>query len=86
MRYVTGTDEKGQPIDVRDPIATQLRAVAEAAGPSPDRLAPALLATEAVFGSDLPQQPRLVRSVTTALDGLFRTGAARSVAALHTGL
>lgn len=85
MRYVTGTDEKGAPIDVRDPIAAQLRAAADAAGPSPGRLAPALLATEAVFGTDLPQHPYFVRSVTEALERLFRMGAASSVAAVDRG-
>ncbi|HHY48640.1 MAG TPA: mannitol dehydrogenase family protein, partial [Alphaproteobacteria bacterium] len=29
MRYVTGSDEKGGPIDVKDPLATRLRAIAD---------------------------------------------------------
>ena len=33
MRYVTGIDEKGDAIDVRDPLAARLRAIADAAGP-----------------------------------------------------
>src|SRR5215217_6380540 len=43
MRYVTASDEKGQPIDVRDPIAEKLAGIAKAAGPVADRLVPALL-------------------------------------------
>jgi hypothetical protein len=36
MRYVGGTDEKGAPIDVRDPLAERLRALSDAA-PDPRR-------------------------------------------------
>jgi fructuronate reductase len=38
MRYATGTDERGHPIDVRDPLAERLRSLADAAGPSASRL------------------------------------------------
>ena len=38
MRYVTGVDENGGAIDVRDPLAERLRGLADAAGPSPERL------------------------------------------------
>src|SRR5437762_4124014 len=40
MRYVTATDEQGRKIDVRDPIAAELAASANAAGPGADRPAP----------------------------------------------
>ena len=53
MRYVTGIDEQGRPIDVRDPFAERLRALADAAGPVASRLAPALLGVREVFGEDL---------------------------------
>ena len=33
MRYAAGTDERGRPIDVRDPLAQRLRGLADAAGP-----------------------------------------------------
>lgn len=82
MRYVAGTDERGQPIDVRDPLAAQLRAVADGAGPVAERLAPALLGVKAVFGDDLPANPAFVRPVTAALDRLFKNGAQRTVAAM----
>ena len=73
MRYVTGIDEKGAPIDVRDPLAAKLRAIADKAGPVAERLAPALISVEEVFGSDLPRDPRFVRGgdggAATALCG-----------------
>jgi len=74
MRYVTGIDEQGQPIDVRDPLAGRLHAIAEQAGPIAARLAPALFAVREVFGGDLPADPRFTAEVEAALDKLFRFG------------
>lgn len=79
MRYVAGTDEKGAPIDVRDPLAAKLAAVATEAGPSAARLAPALLAMTEIFGTDLPDDPRFTAPVTKALESLFAKGAAKTV-------
>ena len=75
MRYVTGVDEKGQPIDVRDPLKDELRAHADAAGMDAARLAPALLSIEKIFGRDLPANTTFTTAVTAALDGLIRHGA-----------
>ena len=74
IRYVTGTDEAGRAIDVRDPLAHDLRRRADAAGPVAERLAPALLGIEIIFGTDLPTDPRFVGPVTTALSSLFAHG------------
>lgn len=79
MRYVTGIDETGAAIDVRDPLAARLRAIADAAGPSADRLAPALAGVGEIFGADLPADPRFLGAVGAALDGLFRVGARATV-------
>jgi fructuronate reductase len=81
MRYVAGTDEAGRPIDVRDPLAADFAAIARDAGPVADRLAPALLGLQAVFGDDLPSDPRFRTAVTRALDALFRDGAKATAAA-----
>lgn len=78
MRYVTGLDESGQPIDVRDPLKNELRARADAAGLDAERLAPALLSIETIFGTDLPADPRFTAAVTAALDGLIRHGSKQS--------
>ncbi|HLZ05296.1 MAG TPA: mannitol dehydrogenase family protein [Bradyrhizobium sp.] len=75
MRYVTGIDEKQKPIDVRDPLASRLKALTEAAGPIASRLAPALLSIKEIFGSDLPTNPAFTAPVEAALDRLFRIGA-----------
>jgi fructuronate reductase len=75
MRYVTGIDEKGAAIDVRDPMAGRLATIAREAGPVAERLAPALLALREVFGDDLASDPRLAQPVTTALTSLYAVGA-----------
>jgi fructuronate reductase len=80
MRYVTATDEHGRAIDVRDPIAAELAAIARASGPVADRLAPALLEVSSVFG-DLGADPRVRAAVTGALARLYELGARRTVQA-----
>jgi fructuronate reductase len=79
MRYVSGTDERGHLIDVRDPFAERLCTLADAVGPSAARLAPAILSIREVFGDDLPSDPRFRTPVTDALDTLFRKGARAAV-------
>jgi fructuronate reductase len=79
MRYVTGLDERGAPIDVRDPLRERLRAITDAAGPDAARLAPALLSVREIFGDDLPGDPRFSQPVTRALESLLRRGARATV-------
>jgi fructuronate reductase len=80
MRYVTGLDEKGAPIDVRDPMAARLREAADKAGGSAERLASELFALREIFGDDLPQDVRFTTPVTAALAQLHAQGAKRTVA------
>ncbi len=81
MRYVSGQDEAGQPIDVRDPLAARFAAVAAEAGGDAGRLADGLLAIREVFGTDLPADPRFTGPVRAALTSLYRQGAAATVEA-----
>ena len=78
MRYVTGVDETGNAIDVRDPLKDELRAKADAAGLDAQRLAPALLSIDRIFGRDLSADPRFTTAVTAALDSLIRHGGKQS--------
>ena len=80
MRYVTASDEKGQAIDVRDPMASELAAIARAAGPVADRLASALLEVRSIFGA-LGTDPRMRNAVTRALSRLYEQGARQAVQA-----
>ena len=80
MRTVTGAGERGRPIEVHDPLAADFRARADAAGLDAARLAPALLGVRAVFGDDLPADPRFAGPVEAALDRLIRLGAVATAA------
>lgn len=81
MRYVAGTDEAGRPIDLRDPLAGELRTRADSAGSDPNRLSAALLAMRPIFGDDLPADPRFRGPVRDALARLMRDGASATAAA-----
>ena len=82
MRYVTGVDENGGAIDVRDPLKDELRARAGQAGLEATRLAPALLGIERIFGRDLPADPRFTGAVIAALDSLIRHGSRKTYGSL----
>ncbi|QRM33801.1 mannitol dehydrogenase family protein [Microvirga sp. VF16] len=82
MRYVTGVDENGAPIDVRDPMAARLRELADRAGRSAENLAGALFAVREIFGDDLPQDSRFTGAVTNSLKSLYEKGAKRTVSNL----
>jgi len=75
MRYVSGTDEAGRAIDVRDPLAAEIRRRVATTGPVAERLAPELLDIESIFGTDLCRDARFTAPVTEALTALFAHGA-----------
>lgn len=82
MRYVTGIDEKGAPIDVRDPMAARLRELTDRARDTAENLAGALFSVREIFGDDLPNDARFTAPVTAALTKLYAQGARRTVAEL----
>jgi fructuronate reductase len=53
MRYVAGTDERGAPIDVRDPLLPALREACAPGLAEPRLVARRLLGIGAIFGEDL---------------------------------
>lgn len=82
MRYVAGTDDRGRPIDVRDPLAGRFKEAAAQAGPDPESLVDRLLAVREVFGSDLAHDRRFRDPVLDALRALAANGASRTVASM----
>ena len=74
MRYVGGTDERGEPIDVRDPFAERLRALSDEAADDTERVA-ALLGFEEVFEPALARDERFRDAVTTTYGDLVAKGA-----------
>jgi fructuronate reductase len=82
MRYVSGTDETGAAIDVRDPLSATVAEKAKAAGRNATALSQSLLGIEAIFGTDLPREERFTRPVETHLAALFKKGARATAASL----
>ena len=65
MRYVSGVDEHGGVIEVHDPMAEQLKSICNQHGLNVS-VVPALASVEAIFGTDLPVNPRFINAVVTA--------------------
>ena len=84
MRYVGGVDEAGAAIDVRDPLAAELKSASDGANEPEDKVA-ALLAFEAVFGADLTHHDGFRAAVTRHYTALVDIGAKSSIRALLAG-
>ena len=86
IRYVTGIDETGRPIDVRDPLAATLQERIASAGPDPVAQVRAIANVEAVFGEDLPANATFMTTVTEAYQALLRQGSRQAIAQQLGGL
>lgn len=80
MRYVVGIDEKGDTIDVRDPLAMRMMAIAADNIDDAEELYIGLAALTEVFGSDLADNQAFGETVATHLDSLFEIGVKETVA------
>lgn len=85
MRYVSGTDEKGSAIDVRDPLAAEFARISASAGRNAEALSQGLIRIEAIFGADLPREAAFTQAVARHLDSLFAKGARATAEALPAG-
>jgi len=79
MRYVVGINEQGETIDVRDPLAMRMMAIAADAGDDAEELYIGLVGLSEVFGSDLAEDQAFGEAVATHLDTLFDIGAKATV-------
>ena len=80
MRYVTGVDETGQAIEVKDPMAPRLLELARKIGPNAEALAGEFLAIREVFG-DLGKDESFHALVTRKLSDIYAKGALAAAAA-----
>ncbi|KYN79805.1 D-mannonate oxidoreductase [Vibrio cidicii] len=81
MRYIAGVDEKGQEIDVRDPMSDKFKAIFTQHGIESGAVKE-LLAIESIFGTDLIQNENFVKEVTKAFQLILTKGARAAVASL----
>ncbi|WP_354064179.1 mannitol dehydrogenase family protein [Devosia sp. 2618] len=80
MRYVMGIDENGDEIDVRDPLAMRMLAIAADAGDDAEELYIGLAGLTEVFGTDLAENQAFGEAVATHLDSLLEIGVKEAVA------
>jgi len=78
MRYVSGTDENGADIDVRDPLARQLSEAAHSA-PTAAQKVTAIMNLGSVFPTELSQNPTFQSNLSVALDTLTTHGARAAI-------
>ncbi|MFB5081044.1 mannitol dehydrogenase family protein [Raoultella sp. C349492] len=79
MRYVGGVDERGNSIDVSDPLLPVLREAVSRSEQGEARVK-ALLGIEAIFGKELPHVAEFVGKITQAYLSLLENGAKNTVA------
>lgn len=73
MRYVSGVDDAGNAIDVRDPLSDKIRELV--AGSSSEQRVTALLSLREIFGDDLPDNPHFVQAIEQAWQQIAQFGA-----------
>ncbi|PLL68927.1 fructuronate reductase, partial [Klebsiella quasipneumoniae] len=78
MRYVSGTDDAGQAIDVRDPLVDKIQQ--RVAQSDEQQRVDALLGLEEIFGRDLPRNAQFVAGIRAAWQQLAMHGAREAVA------
>ncbi len=74
MRYVRGLDDKGQKIDIVDPLFARYQAIHQQYHSAQERVR-ALLAIESIFGRDLPENSSFVNAVMETYVRLEQRGA-----------
>lgn len=79
IRYVSGVDEKGNAIEVSDPLAKELRAACDANQGNPAGMVQAVVSIEKVFGRDLINEARFVTTTTQWLERFYAKGVLASV-------
>ena len=77
MRYVSGVDEAGNEIDIRDPLADQIHILV--AGSDPQQRVTALLTLKAIFATDLPADADFVNAIQRAWTLLDEKGARQAI-------
>lgn len=79
IRYVSGADEKGNAIEVSDPLAKELRAACDANQGNPAGMVQAVVSIEKVFGRDLINEARFVTTTTQWLERFYAKGLLASI-------
>ena len=74
IRYISGTDEKGNPIDVSDPLATELRALCDINSGNTEATVKAIVSLPKVFGQDLINEEIFIATTIGWLEKFYAKG------------
>lgn len=77
MRYVSGVDDSGAAIDIRDPLSEKITALVKQSTES-ERVS-ALLSLREIFAPDLVQNPQFVAAIEKAWQRITQYGAHQAV-------
>jgi fructuronate reductase len=79
IRYVSGVDEKGEVIEVVDPLAKQLREICDAHAENPESIVRAIVGVAQIFGDDLIHEERFIATTTEWLIRFYRQGVRQTI-------
>jgi fructuronate reductase len=79
IRYVSGTDEKGNAIEVSDPLAAELRALCDANQGQPEAMVRAIVGVQKVFGEDLIAKPSFIAATSRWLTKFYAQGVLKTI-------
>lgn len=79
IRYVSGVDEAGEPIDVQDPFAAKLRACHDKNSGNIAAIVKDILNIREIFGDDLASSNTFVHGVTDWLTRFYKDGVLNSI-------
>lgn len=85
IRYTTATDDRGDTIEVVDPLKDRLNQLYQQFGTGVE-VVPYVLALEAIFPQDIGQNPEVIAAVSQAYQCLLEYGAKHTIAKLAEAL
>lgn len=79
IRYVSGVDEKGNAIEVSDPIATELRALCDINAGNTEAMVRAIVGLSKVFGEDLAHEETFIANTVGWLERFYAQGVLKTI-------
>lgn len=79
IRYVSGIDEKGQAIEVSDPLAKELRTLCDVNKGNPADMVKAIVGIQKIFDLDLENETGFIQTTTGWLESFYRKGVLSSI-------
>jgi fructuronate reductase len=79
IRYVSGVDEKGNAIEVSDPLAAELRALCDANAGNAEAIVRAIVGLPKVFGEDLAREEIFIANTIGWLNRFYAQGVLKTI-------